>query len=124
MADKNKKKQTRLLRRKRSVRASVFGTAERPRLSVFRSDKHIYAQVIDDYAGRTLAAAGTTDGDVRGSELKNGGNIAGAKKVGLAIAAKAKAAGISAVAFDRGGRRYHGRIKALADAAREGGLKF
>ncbi|HEX4054531.1 MAG TPA: 50S ribosomal protein L18 [Tepidisphaeraceae bacterium] len=124
MADKNKKKQTRLLRRKRSVRKSVFGTAQRPRLSVFRSDKHIYAQVIDDYAGKTLAAAGSTDGDVRGSDLKNGGNITGAKKVGLAIAAKAKAAGISAVAFDRGGRRYHGRIKALADAAREGGLKF
>jgi large subunit ribosomal protein L18 len=124
MADKNKKKQVRLLRRRRSVRASVFGTAERPRLSVFRSDKHIYAQVIDDYAGRTLAAVASTSADLRGSELKNGGNIAAAKKVGMAIAAKAKAAGISAVCFDRGGRRYHGRIKALADAAREGGLKF
>jgi large subunit ribosomal protein L18 len=124
MADKNKKKQARLQRRKWSVRASVFGSAERPRLSIFRSDKHIYAQVIDDHTGRTLAAAASTSTDVRGSDLKNGGNVAAAKKVGLAIAAKAKAAGVSAVAFDRGGRRYHGRVKALADAAREGGLKF
>jgi len=98
--------------------------AERPRLSVFRSDKHIYVQVIDDYAGKTLASAATTASDVRGAELKNGGNVAAAKKVGMLIAERAKAAGITAVAFDRGGRRYHGRIKALADAAREGGLKF
>jgi large subunit ribosomal protein L18 len=101
----------------------VFGTAERPRLNVFRSDKHIYAQIIDDYVGKTLVSAASTLADVRG-ELKNGGNIAAAKKVGLAIAVKAKEKGISAVCFDRGGRRYHGRIKALADAAREGGLKF
>jgi large subunit ribosomal protein L18 len=124
MADKNKKKQVRLARRKYAVRANVFGSTERPRLSVFRSDKHIYAQVIDDYSGRTLASAASTVSEIRGSELKNGGNIAAAKKVGLAIAERAKQAGVTAVAFDRGGRRYHGRIKALADAAREGGLKF
>jgi large subunit ribosomal protein L18 len=124
MADKNKSKQVRLNRRKWSVRKNVFGTAERPRLSVFRSDKHIYAQIIDDYTGKTLAAAASTSAEVRGAELKNGGNVAAAKKVGLVIAAKAKEAGIAAVCFDRGGRRYHGRVKALADAARQGGLKF
>jgi large subunit ribosomal protein L18 len=123
MADKNILKAERLQRRKYRVRKSVFGSTQRPRLSVFRSDKHIYAQLIDDHAGRTLVAASSTLDDVRG-ELKNGGNIAAAKKVGRAIAEKAKAAGISLVAFDRGGRQYHGRIKALADAAREGGLKF
>jgi large subunit ribosomal protein L18 len=123
MADKNKLKQVRLQRRKWSVRSNVFGTPERPRLNVFRSDKHIYAQIIDDYAGRTLVSAASTLTDVRG-ELKNGGNIAAAKKVGLAIANRAKEKGISAVCFDRGGNRYHGRIKALADAARAGGLKF
>ena len=123
MADKNREKQKRLDRRRWAGRKSLFGTPERPRLSVFRSDKHIYAQLIDDYAGRTLAAAASTVGEVRG-DLKTGGNIDAAKKVGLAIAEKAKAAGITLVAFDRGGRKYHGRIKALADAAREGGLKF
>lgn len=123
MADKNKLKQVRLQRRKWHVRASLFGTTERPRLSVFRSDKHIYAQVVDDYAGKTLVAASSTAVDVRG-DLKNGGNIAAAKAVGKAIAERAKAAGILKVAFDRGGRMYHGRIKALADAAREGGLQF
>ncbi len=124
MPDKNKAKQQRLERRKWSLRSRLSGSAERPRLSVFRSDKHIYAQVIDDLAGRTLAAVASTDGEVRGAELKNGGNIAAAKAIGKAIAEKAKAAGITKVAFDRGGRQYHGRIKALADAAREGGLQF
>ena|ERR1700733_5055639 len=123
MADKNKLKQARLQRRKWSVRSTLFGTAERPRLSVFRSDKHIYAQVIDDYSGKTLVTASSLQSDVRG-ELKNGGNVAAAKAVGKAIADRAKAAGVSKVAFDRGGRQYHGRVKALADAAREGGLKF
>jgi large subunit ribosomal protein L18 len=123
MADKNKLKQVRLQRRKWSVRSTVVGTPERPRLNVFRSDKHIYAQIIDDYAGKTLVSASSALADVRG-ELKNGGNVAAAKKVGLAIASRAKEKGIAAVCFDRGGRRYHGRIKALADAAREGGLKF
>ena len=124
MADKNKLKAQRLERRQFRTRKNIFGTPERPRLSVFRSDKHIYAQLVDDFQGKTIAAAASTDGDVRGADLKNGGNVAAAKKVGAAIAAKAKAAGITQVAFDRGGRQYHGRIKALADAAREGGLKF
>ena len=123
MADKQKEKALRLQRRQWSVRNSLSGTAERPRLAVFRSDKHIYAQVIDDLGGKTLAAAATTSADVRG-DLKNGGNIEGAKRVGRAIAERAKGAGITQVAFDRGGRMYHGRVKALADAAREGGLKF
>ena len=123
MADKNKQKAVRLQRRKYGIRKNLSGTAERPRLSVFRSDKHIYAQVVDDYSGKTLAAASSTNADVRG-ELKNGGNIAAAVAVGNAIAERAKAAGISKVAFDRGGRMYHGRIKALADAARKGGLQF
>jgi len=124
MADKNKDKAKRLIRRKADVRTGLFGSHEKPRLSVFRSDKHIYAQLIDDFAGKTLAAVGSRHGDVLGGELKNGGNIAAAQKVGMAIAERAKAIGITAVAFDRGGRRYHGRIKALADAARKGGLKF
>lgn len=123
MADKNKDKTIRLNRRKYSLRSSLFGTTERPRLSVFRSDKHIYAQLIDDKSGKTLAAVASTAADVRG-DLKNGGNVAAAKRVGKAIADRAKAAGITMVAFDRGGRKYHGRVKALADAAREGGLKF
>jgi len=123
MADKNKLKAARFERRKFRVRKNVFGSPERPRLSVFRSDKHISAQLIDDYTGKTLAAVSTVKADLRG-ELKNGGNVAAAKKVGAALAARAKEIGISKVAFDRGGRMYHGRIKALADAAREGGLKF
>jgi len=123
MADKQREKALRLQRRQWSVRNSLSGTAERPRLSVFRSDKHIYAQVIDDLAGRTLVSASSSKADVRG-DLKNGGNVAAAKLVGKAIAERAKAAGITQVAFDRGGRKYHGRVKALADAAREGGLKF
>ena len=123
MADKNKLKQKRLERRKWNVRSNLFGSAERPRLSVFRSDKHIYAQVINDFDGRTLAAASSIAADVRG-DLRNGGNLEAAKRVGKAIAERAKAAGVTLVAFDRGGRQYHGRIKALADAAREGGLKF
>jgi large subunit ribosomal protein L18 len=123
MADKNKDKMKRLQRRKFGIRKTLSGSSERPRLTVFRSDKHIYAQLIDDLAGKTLASASSTINDVRG-DLKNGGNLAAAKRVGKAIAERAKAAGISQVAFDRGGRMYHGRIKALADAAREGGLKF
>jgi large subunit ribosomal protein L18 len=124
MADKNKLKAQRLERRQFRTRKNIFGTPQRPRLSVFRSDKHIYAQLVDDFAGKTLVAVASTSSEVRGVELKNGGNVAAAKRVGSAIAAKAKEAGITKVAFDRGGRAYHGRIKALADAAREGGLKF
>src|SRR5687768_6856973 len=124
MADKTQDKRERLQRRKWSVRnGGLFGTAERPRLSVYRSEKHIYAQVIDDYAGRTLASAATTSAEVRG-ELKHGANVAAAKQVGRAIAERAKAAGVTKVAFDRGGRKYHGRVKAVAEAAREGGLLF
>jgi len=123
MADKNQLKAVRLQRRKYHTRKTLFGTVERPRLSIFRSDKHIYAQVIDDLSGKTLVAASSLQTDVRG-ELKNGGNVAAAQAVGKAIAERAKAAGVTQVAFDRGGRRYHGRMKALADAAREGGLKF
>ena len=123
MSDKNIDKAKRLQRRQWSGRKGMNGSAERPRLSVYRSSKHIYAQVIDDHSGRTLAAASSVQDDVRGS-LKNGGNVAAAKQVGKAIADKAKAAGVTLVVFDRAGRAYHGRVKALADAAREGGLKF
>ena len=123
MADKQKAKQTRLLRRKFSIRNTLSGSTERPRLTVFRSDKHIYAQLIDDIAGRTLASASSLEKDVRG-DMPNGGNIKAAQTVGRAIAERGKAAGVTKVAFDRGGRKYHGRVKALADAAREGGLQF
>ncbi len=102
---------------------SRFRNRAAPRLSVFRSGKHIYAQLIDDMTGKTLAAAGSTSTDIRG-DLKSGSNIAAAKAVGKAIAERGKMAGVSIVAFDRGGRLYHGRVKALADAAREAGLKF
>jgi large subunit ribosomal protein L18 len=124
MADKNTEKALRLQRRKYSGRKGLFGTPERPRLTVFRSSKHIYAQLIDDYAGKTLAQVGTAAAEVRGTELKNGGNIAAAKLIGKTIAERAKALGITKVAFDRAGRIYHGRVKALADAARAGGLQF
>jgi len=123
MADKNQMKRARLLRRKWSVRKRVFGTPQRPRLSVYRSDKHVCAQVIDDCAGRTLVSASSSSPEVRGG-LPNGGTIAAAKAVGKAIAERALAAGVKKVAFDRGGRKYHGRVKALADAAREAGLDF
>ena len=105
------------------IRKRLTGTEGRPRLAVFRSDKHIYVQVVDDVAGRTLAHASTRDAALRGT-FKTGGNIAAAKLVGAAIAEKVKAAGLQSVVFDRGGYLYHGRIKALADAAREAGLKF
>ena len=105
------------------IRKKLSGNATRPRLAVFRSDKHIYAQVIDDLAGRTLAAASTRDEQVR-AQVSYGGNIAAAKAVGKAVAERARAAGVDKVVFDRGGYQYHGRVKALADAAREAGLKF
>jgi len=123
MADIQKLKTIRFERRKMSTRHTLNGTAARPRLSVFRSDKHIYAQVIDDISGKTLAAAASTIKEIAG-DAKNGGNVVMAKKVGQAIAERAKAAGVTKVMFDRGGRQYHGRVKALADAAREGGLQF
>ena len=108
-------------RRHRRVRARVIGTAARPRLNVFRSLNHIYAQVIDDSQGHTLAAAGTLDSDLRG---QTGTKTEQAKAVGRLVAERARAAGITQVVFDRGGWKYHGRIKALADAAREAGLEF
>lgn len=123
MPDKNVRKAIRFQRRKWRTRNSVFGMPERPRLSVYRSGKHIYAQVINDIDGKTLAFASSTSAEIRG-DAKHGANVAAAKAVGKAIAERARAAGVGAVAFDRGGRMYHGRIKALADAAREGGLKF
>jgi large subunit ribosomal protein L18 len=105
------------------VRLTVSGTSERPRLCVYRSLDHIYAQVIDDRAGKTLVSASSADKDTKKS-LKGGGNVAAAKVVGKQIADRAKAAGVSKVVFDRGGYKYHGRVKALADAAREAGLQF
>lgn len=105
------------------VRKATRGKTERPRLSVFRSHKHIYAQIIDDESGRTLASASTRDKQLR-SQVSYGGNKDAAAAVGKAVAERAVAAGISAVAFDRGPYKYHGRVAALADAAREGGLSF
>lgn len=111
-------------RRKRRTRASIAKkSGGRVRLSVFRSSKHIYVQLIDDVQGTTLASASTVEADLKGS-LKTGADIAAATAVGKLIAERAKAAGITEVVFDRGGYIYHGRVKALADAAREGGLSF
>jgi len=107
----------------RRVRQKVAGTLERPRLAVYRSLNHIYAQVIDDRTGRTLASASSIDKETR-KQIKGGGNVASPKVVGKAIAERAKAAGISQVVFDRGGYKYHGRVESLAQAAREAGLKF
>ena len=107
------------LKRHARVRRKISGTPEVPRLNVFRSDKHIYAQIIDDTTGRTLAASSSVV-----LKLENGGNVEAAKKVGADIAEKCKALNIESVRFDRGGYVYHGRVQALADAAREAGLKF
>ena len=106
-------------RRRRRVRAKIRGTAERPRLSVFRSNRGIGAQLIDDVAGNTVAAVNWTEGD-----LKSLKSMDQAKRAGELLAERAKAAGVETVIFDRGGYRYHGRVKALADGAREGGLSF
>ena len=106
-------------RRKTGIRKGIFGSPAKPRLSVYRSGKHIYAQLINDFEGTTLAAASTVQ-----AKVASGGNVEAAKQIGTKIAEAAKAAGIEAVAFDRNGFKYHGRVKALADAAREGGLKF
>ena len=105
------------------VRMKVDGTAERPRLCVYRSLGHIYAQVIDDRTGSTLVSASSVDKETK-KQLKGGGNIAAAKVIGKIVAERAKAAKIDKVVFDRGGYKYHGRVKALADAAREAGLQF
>src|SRR5213080_3486815 len=115
--DHQKEKRKRQLRRRRHVRRNITGTSERPRLSVFRSSKHIYAQLIDDLSGATLAAASSR---AKEASVDYGGNIKAAKIVGQKLAEAAKQKGITKAAFDRGHYRYHGRIKALADAAREG----
>lgn len=107
------------------IRRKVAGTPERPRLAVFRSVKHIYAQVIDDSKGHTVASAGSTEKAAStGKTAGAGGNLAGAKAIGKLVAERAKDKGIKAVVFDRGGYHYHGRVKALAEAAREAGLEF
>ncbi len=110
-------------RRRWRIRRRVRGTAQRPRLSVRRSHKHMYAQIIDDLSGKTLVSASTRDRDLRGDSTY-GGNKDAATQVGKALAERALAAGVKAVAFDRGSYKYHGRVAALADAAREGGLSF
>ncbi|EXX88971.1 50S ribosomal protein L18 [Paenibacillus darwinianus] len=117
--DKNKARLKRHLR----VRKKINGTVARPRLSVYRSAKHIYAQLIDDVQGVTIAAASTADKELAG-KIGNGGSTEAARQVGELIASRAKAKGVEKVVFDRGGYLYHGRIQALADAAREAGLEF
>jgi large subunit ribosomal protein L18 len=112
-------KQQKRLRRRRRVRAKVRGTAERPRLSVYRSNRGLFAQLVDDDAGRTIAAVNWTEKDLRGL-----GRMEQAKKAGELVAERAKKEGVEACVFDRGGYQYHGRVAALADGAREGGLKF
>ncbi len=116
-------KRQRRARRKIRVRKRVFGSPEKPRLTVFRSNRNISAQLVDDISGRTLVQAGTLNRDVR-ETLDEAGNVAAATRVGELLAQRAVVQGIRLVAFDRNGYRFHGRIKALAEAAREGGLKF
>jgi large subunit ribosomal protein L18 len=118
-SDKNKARLKRHLR----VRKKIEGTTARPRLNIFRSSKHMYAQLIDDTTGITIVAASTQDKELK-SEIGNGGNVEAARKVGALIAQRAKEKGLDKVVFDRGGYLYHGRVQALADAAREAGLEF
>ena len=112
------------VRRKKHIRKTIRGTASRPRLCVFRSSRHIYAQLIDDVAGRTLASASSLESSVQSACGDESGKQDVAKAVGAAVATRAKEAGVEQVTFDRNGYLYHGRVKALADAAREGGLQF
>ena len=123
MANHNSRTEQRAKRRFR-IRKRISGSAEKPRLSVFRSTKHIYVQAIDDITGRTLAAAGTTEEAVAKQIKGSKSNVQAATAVGKSIAEKLLKLGVKAAVFDRGGNRYHGRVKALADAAREGGLQF
>ncbi len=118
----NKKGEARYKRRKR-IRKKVYGTSERPRLSIFKSLKHIYAQIVDDTSGSTIVFAASIGGELRG-HLRSGGNIEAAKSVGELLAKRAIDKGIRKVVFDRGGFPYHGRVKTLADAARKSGLEF
>jgi large subunit ribosomal protein L18 len=120
---KNKVRKHEIARRHVRLRERISGTAERPRLAVFRSQQHIYAQVIDDVAGTTLVSASTLDAEVKG-QIANGRTVEAATAVGKAVAQRAKAKGIETVVYDRGGFLYHGRIAALAEGAREGGLSF
>jgi large subunit ribosomal protein L18 len=122
MADIAHARRAARLRRHRRVRKKIHGTAERPRLAVHRSNRHLVAQVIDDDAGRTLVAASTAEADQRATG--SGGTVEAATRIGTLVAERAKAAGIDRVVFDRGGFRYHGRIAALAAAARDAGLEF
>lgn len=122
MINKTNSNKARLKRHLR-VRRKITGTAERPRLNIFRSAKHMYAQIIDDTKGVTLVSASTLDKEVR-EGIANGGNVEAAAKIGALIAERAKAKGVTRVVFDRGGYLYHGRVQALADAAREAGLEF
>ncbi|GAA3411917.1 50S ribosomal protein L18 [Paenibacillus hodogayensis] len=117
--DKNKARHKRHLR----VRKKIKGTQERPRLNIFRSSKHMYAQLVDDINGVTIASASTQDKELK-EQVENGGNTEAAQKVGSLVAQRAKEKGIDKVVFDRGGYLYHGRVQALADAAREAGLEF
>ena len=121
MSDSAKQKREARIRRHRRVRKKVRGTALKPRLAVFRSNKHVYAQVIDDVAGRTLASASTMEADLRTAPTAT---VDAAKAIGTLIGERAKAAGVSTVVFDRGGFRYHGRVAGVADGAREAGLEF
>ncbi len=121
--DKLKLKKENLARRQRRVRGKISGTAERPRLRVTRTNTNIYAQVIDDVTATTLVSASSIDAEFKATG-KNGGNIDGAAEVGKIVAERALKAGIDTIVFDRGGRIYHGRVKAVAEAAREAGLKF
>jgi large subunit ribosomal protein L18 len=121
MATSSQQKRRLRIRRHARVRKQIVGTTARPRLAVFRSARHISAQVIDDSTGRTVAAASTVEAELRSG---SGGNVGAATKVGQLVAERAKAAGVTTVVFDRGGFRYHGRVAALADAARKAGLEF
>jgi large subunit ribosomal protein L18 len=122
MSDIAKARRQGRITRHRRVRKKVHGTAVRPRLAVYRSNKHIAVQVIDDDRGHTLAAASSTETDLRSAG--SGGSVAAAERVGALVAERAKAAGVTAVVFDRGGYAYHGRVAAIAEAARNGGLDF
>lgn len=124
LSKKQRGKVARRQRAHRRVRNRVAGTPERPRLAVFKSDRHLYAQLIDDQAGHTLAQASTLDPEVRGRLDGGTGNLAAAKAVGAVVAERAKAKGVARVVFDRGGYIYHGKVKAIAEAAREQGLEF
>ncbi|MDD3149954.1 MAG: 50S ribosomal protein L18 [Candidatus Gastranaerophilales bacterium] len=120
---KQKNRKLNRIKKHKRVRIKMAGTAERPRLAVFRSNKHIYAQIIDDNKGLTLASAGSVEKSFK-EKFADGADIEAAKEVGTLVAQRAKAAGIESIVFDRGGFVYHGRIAALADAAREAGLQF